>query len=112
MGFTFCSFYSSRDILVGYDFYKHTLLEEIKMKKYILALALISTPALAVDRVAQYDFDKDGKVSFEEVGRVCNITKSLFDRADKNGDNFLSNAEMSVAHRYLFSRCMVTPKNA
>ena len=82
------------------------------MKKLVLALALISTPALAVDRLALYDFDKDGKVSFEEVGRICNISKSLFEKADKNGDGFLSNAEMSAAHRYLFDRCVVTPKNA
>jgi hypothetical protein len=97
--------------LVGYDFYKYTLLEEIKMKKLVLALALVSTPALAVDRVAQYDFDKDGKVSFEEVGRRCNISRVLFEKADKNGDGFLSNAEMSMAHRYLFDRCTVSSKN-
>ena len=82
------------------------------MKKLILALALASTPALAVDRVAQYDFDKDGKVSFEEVGRVCNISKSRFEKADKNGDGFLSNAEMSIARRYIFDRCMNTTKAA
>ena len=82
------------------------------MKKLILALALASTPALAVDRVAQYDFDKDGKVSFDDVNRFCTVSKALFDRADKNGDGFLSNAEMSMAHRYLFSRCMEMPKDA
>lgn len=82
------------------------------MKKLILALALVSTPALAVDRVAQYDFDGDGKVSFEDVNRFCSVPKSLFDRADKNGDKFLSNAEMSAANRYLFSRCAETSKNA
>ena len=82
------------------------------MKKLILALALASTPALALDRVAQYDFDKDGKVSFEDVNRFCTVSKALFDRADKNGDGFLSNAEMSMAHRYLFSRCMEMPKDA
>jgi Ca2+-binding EF-hand superfamily protein len=82
------------------------------MKKLILALALVSTPALAVDRVAQYDFDRDGKVSFDDVNRFCTVSKALFDRADKNGDGFLSNAEMSMAHRYLFSRCMEMPKDA
>ena len=82
------------------------------MKKLILALALASTPALAVDRVAQYDFDRDGKVSFDDVNRFCTVSKALFDRADKNGDGFLSNAEMSMAHRYLFSRCMDIPKDA
>jgi hypothetical protein len=49
------------------------------MKKFILALALASTPALAVDRVAQYDFDQDGKVSFDDVNRFCTVTKALFD---------------------------------
>ena len=75
------------------------------MKKFILALALVSAPVMAQDRVAQYDFDKDGKVSFEEVGRVCNISKPLFDRADSNGDGFLNNKEMRTAKGYLFSRC-------
>jgi hypothetical protein len=82
------------------------------MKKYILALALVSAPALAVDRVAQYDFDQDGKVSFEDVNRYCTVSKTLFDRADKNGDGSLNNKEMSIAKRYLFSRCSATPKNA
>ena len=82
------------------------------MKKLILALALASTPALALDRVAQYDFDKDGKVSFEDVNRYCTVSKTLFERADSNSDGFLTNAEMSVARRYLFSRCMEMPKDA
>ena len=81
------------------------------MKKFILALALVSVPALAQDRVAQYDFDKDGKVSFEDVNRFCTVSKNLFEKADKNGDGFLSNGEMQVARRYLFSRCMEMPKN-
>jgi Ca2+-binding EF-hand superfamily protein len=83
------------------------------MKKLILALAIASTTAYAAnDRVAQYDFDKDGKVSFEEIGRVCNVSKALFEKADKNGDGFLSNAEMSIARRYIFARCMNTIKVA
>ena len=82
------------------------------MKKLILALALTSTPALAVDRVAQYDFDKDGKVSFEDVNRFCTVSKALFDKADKNGDGFLTNSEMQIARRCLFSRCMEMPKDA
>lgn len=82
------------------------------MKKFILAIALASTPALATDRVAQYDFDQDGKVSFEDVNRFCTVTKSLFERADKNNDGFLSNAEMRTAKNYLFSRCAEVPKNA
>lgn len=82
------------------------------MKKFILALALVSTPVMAQDRVAQYDFDKDGKVSFEDVNRFCTVTASLFARADKNSDGFLSNSEMRTAKGYLFSRCMDTPKDA
>ena len=82
------------------------------MKKFILALALVSTPALAVDRVAQYDFDQDGKVSFDDVNRFCTVTKALFDRADKNSDGFLTNGEMRAAKEYLFSRCASTPENA
>ena len=82
------------------------------MKKYILAIALVSTPALAVDRVAQYDFDQDGKVSFDDVNRYCTVTKSLFEQADKNNDGFLTNSEMRTAKGYLFSRCSATPKNA
>jgi hypothetical protein len=76
------------------------------MKKVMLILALVSTSAFAAaDRVAQYDFDKDGKVSFNDVNRYCTVSKSLFERADKNGDGYLSNAEMSAARRYIFSRC-------
>ena len=82
------------------------------MKKFILALALVSVPALAQDRVAQYDFDKDGKVSFEDVNRFCTVSKGLFERADKNSDGFLNNREMAEARRYLFTRCMEMPKDA
>jgi hypothetical protein len=82
------------------------------MKKLIIGLMMLSAPAMAQDRVAQYDFDKDGKVSFEDVNRYCTVSKGLFDRADKDGDGFLDNAEMRTAKRYLFSRCMETPKDA
>jgi len=75
------------------------------MKAIILAFALASTPAYAIDRVSQYDFDRDGKVSFEDINRFCTVSKSFFDRADKNEDGYLTNAEMSVARGYLFSRC-------
>ena len=75
------------------------------MKKFILALALVSAPVMAQDRVAQYDFDKDGKVSFEELNRICSAPASLFARADKNGDGFLNNSEMRSAKGYLFVRC-------
>ena len=82
------------------------------MKKLIIALVFAATPALAQDRVAQYDFDKDGKVSLEDINRFCTVSSSLFERADKNGDGFLNNAEMRTAKGYLFSRCSETPKDA
>lgn len=82
------------------------------MKKLIIGLMMLSAPAMAQDRVAQYDFDKDGKVSFEDINRFCTVSSSLFERADKNGDGFLNNAEMRTAKKYLFSRCMETPKDA
>lgn len=80
------------------------------MKKLIIGLMMLSAPAMAQDRVAQYDFDKDGKVSFEDVNRYCTVSSALFERADKNQDGFLSNAEMRTAKAYLFSRCMDLPK--
>lgn len=75
------------------------------MKKFILALALVSAPVMAQDRVSQFDFDKDGKVSFEELNRTCSVAANLFARADKNGDGFLNNFEMRSAKGYLFVRC-------
>jgi len=80
------------------------------MKRFILALALVSAPVMAQDRVTQYDFDKDGKVSFEDLNRYCTVSANLFTRADKNSDGFLSNSEMQTARRYLFSRCMNVAK--
>ena len=80
------------------------------MKKLIIGLMMLSAPAMAQDRVAQYDFDKDGKVSFEDVNRFCTVSSALFERADKNQDGFLNNSEMRQARKYLFSRCMDLPK--
>ena len=80
------------------------------MKKLIIGLIMLSAPAMAQDRVTQYDFDKDGKVSFEDINRFCTVSSALFERADKNQDGFLNNTEMRQANRYLFSRCMDTPK--
>lgn len=75
------------------------------MKKLILALALVSMPAVAQDRVSKFDADKDGKVSYEEITLSCEVSKQLFERADKDNDSFLSNSEMRTAKGYLFSRC-------
>jgi len=82
------------------------------MKKLIIGLMMLSAPAMAQDRVAQYDFDKDGKVSFEDVNRYCTVSKQIFDAADKNDDGFLTNSEMRTAKAYLFDRCMELPKDA
>jgi Ca2+-binding EF-hand superfamily protein len=82
------------------------------MKKLIIGLIMLSAPAMAQDRVTQYDFDKDGKVSFEDVNRYCTVSSALFERADKNQDGFLSNSEMRQSRAYLFSRCAEVPKDA
>lgn len=81
------------------------------MKKLIVAIALAATPAMAQDRAAQYDFDQDGKVSLEDLNRYCDVSKSLFEKADKNSDGFLNESEMRTAKRYLFGRCEA-PKKA
>jgi|APGre2960657404_1045060.scaffolds.fasta_scaffold105425_2 Ca2+-binding EF-hand superfamily protein len=75
------------------------------MKKFILALALASTPALAVDRVSIYDFDQDGKVTLEDLNRYCDVDAKLFERADKNNDGSLSNSELRTAKAYLLDKC-------
>lgn len=80
------------------------------MKKLAFALVFAAMPAFAQDRVSQYDFDKDGKVSLEDLNRFCTVSKSLFERADKDSDGFLSNSEMRTAKGYLFSRCTEVPK--
>jgi Ca2+-binding EF-hand superfamily protein len=80
------------------------------MKKLWIFAIIAAAPVMAQDRVAQYDFDKDGKVSFEDVNRYCTVSKTLFVRADKNNDSFLSESEMRTAKRYLFDRCMEMPE--
>jgi Ca2+-binding EF-hand superfamily protein len=82
------------------------------MKKLWILAIIAAAPVLAQDRVAQYDFDKDGKVSFEDLNRYCTVSKSLFDNADKNNDGFLTNAEMRTAKAYLFESCMDMPEKA
>lgn len=75
------------------------------MKKLIIGLMMLSAPAMAQDRVTQYDFDRDGKVSFDDINRYCTVSKQLFELADKNDDGFLTNSELRQAKAYLFKRC-------
>jgi len=83
------------------------------MKKLVIGLlALISVPALAQDRVAKFDKNGDSKVDFAELSVSCEVSKSLYERADKNGDGVLSNSELQAAHRYLLDRCNKKEKNA
>lgn len=71
----------------------------------IVVLVTCATAAYAVDRVAKFDLNTDGKVTFEELSVSCNVRKSLFDIADKNKDGFLTNKEMREAKNYLFNTC-------
>ena len=86
------------------------------MKKIIVLLAIaassvaLASPRNHFDRVKQYDFDRDGKVSFEDINRYCTVPKQLFNHADKNGDGYLNNSELRTAREYLFSRCGEIPK--
>ena len=83
------------------------------MKKLAIGLlALISVPAMAQDRVSKFDINGDAKVDFAELSVTCEVSKSLFERADKNGDGVLSNSEMRTAKGYLFSKCKSEEKNA
>ncbi len=76
------------------------------MKKLaVLSLALFSTLALAQDRVAKFDKNEDQKVDYSELTKVCDVSKSLFEKADKNGDEALDNSEMRTAKAYLFRKC-------
>ena len=75
-------------------------------------LALISVPALAQDRVSKFDTNGDAKVDFVELTSTCEVSKSLFERADKNQDGVLNNSEMRTAKEYLFGKCKVEEKNA
>ena len=76
------------------------------MLRYLLiASVLLVQPVLAQDRVSRFDANDDKKVELAELTTKCEITKALFDRADKNNDGYLSNAEMQAAKGYIFSRC-------
>ena len=83
------------------------------MKKLVIGLlALVSVPVLAQDRVTKFDTDGDNRVSLVELSAKCEVRPGLFERADKNGDGVLSNAEMQTAKEYLFTRCNKEEKNA
>jgi Ca2+-binding EF-hand superfamily protein len=83
------------------------------MKKFAVGLlALVSVTAMAQDRVAKFDKNGDAKVDFAELSTSCEVSKSLFERADKNSDGVLSNGEMRSAKGYLFSNCKQEEKNA
>ena len=76
------------------------------MKKFAVGLlALVSVSAMAQDRVSKFDKNSDSKVDFAELSSECEVSKSLFERADKNSDGVLSNSEMRSAKSYLFSKC-------
>lgn len=75
-------------------------------------LSLFSVTALAVDRVPEFDKDKDLHVNYVELTEKCAVSMQLFDRADKNHDGVLSEAEMRTAKEYLFSKCKKEVKNS
>ena len=76
------------------------------MKKFMISLmALVSLSAMAQTRIAKFDSNQDGKVDFAELTYSCEVSKNLFNKADKNGDELLSEAEMRTAKEYLFSKC-------
>ena len=83
------------------------------MKKLLVGvLAVLSVPVMAQDRVSKFDINGDAKVDFAELSTSCEVSKSLFERADKNGDGTLSNSEMRTAKGYLFGKCKEEEKNA
>ncbi len=76
------------------------------MKKLAISLlALVSATAMAQDRVSKFDKNGDAKVDFAELTTTCEVSKNLFEQADKNNDGLLSNTEMRTAKAYLFSKC-------
>lgn len=76
------------------------------MKKIaVLGLVLVSSVAMAQDRVSKFDKNNDQRVEFVELNEACEVSKKLFDRADKNGDGVLNNSEMRTARGYLFTKC-------
>ena len=79
----------------------------MKIATIVAVLAISSANAYAFDRVARYDSNADGKVSYEELTSFCKVRKNLFEVADKNDDGYLSNKEMREARSYLFNSCQI-----
>lgn len=91
----------------------HDLIQEFVMKKFAIGLlALVSVTAMAQDRVVKFDKNGDSKVDYAELTSSCEVSKSLFDAADKNDDGVLTNSEMRQAKAYLFRKCKKEEKNA
>jgi Ca2+-binding EF-hand superfamily protein len=83
------------------------------MKKLAISLlAIVSVTAMAQDRVSKFDKNGDAKVDFAELTLSCEVSKNLFEKADKDNDGLLSNTEMRTAKAYLFSKCVKEEKNA
>lgn len=83
------------------------------MKKFAIGLlALVSVTAMAQDRVSKFDKNGDSKVDYVELTSSCEVTKGLFEKADKDNDGLLSNKEMRTARAYLFDKCNKEEKNA
>jgi len=81
------------------------------MKKLLLALALVSMPVMAQDRVSKFDKNNDGVVDLGEINLNCNLNPKLFEKADKNNDGVLNNSEMRTAKEYLFKTCRKEKKD-
>lgn len=80
------------------------------MKKLLVTLiATASVSVLAASatdrRLDLYDQNLDGRLSLEELRLDCEISKSLFDKADKNGDGVLNIMELRTAKAYVFRGC-------
>lgn len=85
------------------------------MKKLaVVLLALVTVPAMAKGRADLFDKDGDKRVSYVELTEKCEVRKGLFEKADKDSDGVLTEAEMRTAKEYLFkNRCDKTDdKNA
>jgi Ca2+-binding EF-hand superfamily protein len=83
------------------------------MKKFAIGLlGLVSTIALAQGRVVRFDSNNDGRVDFNELSAKCEVSKKLFEIADKNGDGVLSESEIRTGKAYLLDRCKEEKKNA